>query len=631
MATFTRDDMMNLMRAFEVQASSTKAFKYKLQRIINLGDNFTYKNIVEILSTDNSKKTRPKNAWQCYLDHFRKNGDGLGWEPGMTGAQINKIASPLWKNLSDEEKKPFQEKAKQLSEEFAKQCKQPRSPDENRDDRGSDAPVDELGTPVLETKNIDPLDDNFENVYMVNMRQEEKGVAVGQNKKKSDKKSKKAMKAMKAEEADEPGAVEKKGVVAGKEKKKSDKKSKKVMKAEKVQEPVEEKAAEKDAVDPQGEEAAVKKKDAVDPQGEEAAVKKKDAVDPQGEEAAVKKKDAVDPQGEEAVEKNAVDPQGEEAAVKKKDAANPRGVKKEKKLRKEKEEVTMDLWGDIEALDFTRMNSPEGSSNKFWEYVQKANVTLVRYGKAGAKVLLQQKTFKDEATASKFLEKEIHVKGKKGYIQAEEKVVVKKENAVKTKIEKKPLNKKEDTTEKTGSTTYYKQINGIKYDKSLLETAEKMIKGEGDAAAAERISKNDAENLWKCAMDGNRVTDCENKTLEYILDNYNLTECAREFLEGKLNVSKYIEEPVVSKDSDNKDTADRGQEAVKLKNHNLPDFDKIDTNKDGVIDRQEFEAALGNNSVKKKKNSKPEILSDEDEDELMAETDSDHDSDRGSD
>ena len=573
MATFTRDDMMNLMRAFEVQASSTKAFKYKLQRIINLGDNFTYKNIVEILSTDNSKKTRPKNAWQCYLDHFRKNGDGLGWEPGMTGAQINKIASPLWKNLSDEEKKPFQEKAKQLSEEFAKQCKQPRSPDENRDDRGSDAPVDELGTPVLETKNIDPLDDNFENVYMVNMRQEEKGVAVGQNKKKSDKKSKKAMKAMKAEEADEPGAVEKKGVVAGKEKKKSDKKSKKVMKAEKVQEPVEEKAAEKDAVDPQGEEAAVKKKD----------------------------------------------------------AANPRGVKKEKKLRKEKEEVTMDLWGDIEALDFTRMNSPEGSSNKFWEYVQKANVTLVRYGKAGAKVLLQQKTFKDEATASKFLEKEIHVKGKKGYIQAEEKVVVKKENAVKTKIEKKPLNKKEDTTEKTGSTTYYKQINGIKYDKSLLETAEKMIKGEGDAAAAERISKNDAENLWKCAMDGNRVTDCENKTLEYILDNYNLTECAREFLEGKLNVSKYIEEPVVSKDSDNKDTADRGQEAVKLKNHNLPDFDKIDTNKDGVIDRQEFEAALGNNSVKKKKNSKPEILSDEDEDELMAETDSDHDSDRGSD
>jgi predicted DNA-binding WGR domain protein len=593
--------MMNLMRAFEVQASSTKAFKYKLQRIINLGDNFTYKNIVEILSTDNSKKTRPKNAWQCYLDHFRKNGDGLGWEPGMTGAQINKIASPLWKNLSDEEKKPFQEKAKQLSEEFAKQCKQPRSPDENRDDRGSDAPVDELGTPVLETKNIDPLDDNFENVYMVNMRQEEKGVAVGQNKKKSDKKSKKAMKAMKAEEADEPGAVEKKGVVAGKEKKKSDKKSKKVMKAEKVQEPVEEKAAEKDA------------------------------VDPQGEEAAVKKKDAVDPQGEEAVEKNAVDPQGEEAAVKKKDAANPRGVKKEKKLRKEKEEVTMDLWGDIEALDFTRMNSPEGSSNKFWEYVQKANVTLVRYGKAGAKVLLQQKTFKDEATASKFLEKEIHVKGKKGYIQAEEKVVVKKENAVKTKIEKKPLNKKEDTTEKTGSTTYYKQINGIKYDKSLLETAEKMIKGEGDAAAAERISKNDAENLWKCAMDGNRVTDCENKTLEYILDNYNLTECAREFLEGKLNVSKYIEEPVVSKDSDNKDTADRGQEAVKLKNHNLPDFDKIDTNKDGVIDRQEFEAALGNNSVKKKKNSKPEILSDEDEDELMAETDSDHDSDRGSD
>ena len=50
-----------------------------------------------------------------------------------------------------------------------------------------------------------------------------------------------------------------------------------------------------------------------------------------------------------------------------------------------------------------------------WECSQEGNATLVRYGKAGSTGVLQQKTFADEQAASKFLEKEIAGKGKKGY------------------------------------------------------------------------------------------------------------------------------------------------------------------------------------------------------------------------
>ena len=94
-------------------------------------------------------------------------------------------------------------------------------------------------------------------------------------------------------------------------------------------------------------------------------------------------------------------------------------VPKERKTRKKKEEVNMDLWGDLEALTFTRWILQEGSSNKFWECVDLwQNVTLVRYGKVGSKGTLQQKTFTDDMEAAKFLKKEILGKEKKGYVRA---------------------------------------------------------------------------------------------------------------------------------------------------------------------------------------------------------------------
>ena len=142
-----------------------------------------------------------------------------------------------------------------------------------------------------------------------------------------------------------------------------------------------------------------------------------------------------------------------------------------------------------------------------------------------------------------------------------------------------------------------------------------MIKGQGDG----RISKNDAEILWNFTMDGNRVTNCENKTLEYILKKYNFTDCGRQLLEDKLNTYKHIEidESKVNHDQISPVSLDNKLQV-------LPSYNKIDKNKDRIIDSPEFEVTLGNKSSNINKNNQDNLV---DVDELMAETDSDSDLD----
>ena len=78
--------------------------------------------------------------------------------------------------------------------------------------------------------------------------------------------------------------------------------------------------------------------------------------------------------------------------------------------------------------------------------------------------------------------------------------------------------------------SFYKQIKGIKYDKAILEMADSMMTGTGDG----RISKDDAGILWNGAEDGTGVTECERRTLQYVMDNYNCTDAGRAALAGKL-------------------------------------------------------------------------------------------------
>lgn len=79
-------------------------------------------------------------------------------------------------------------------------------------------------------------------------------------------------------------------------------------------------------------------------------------------------------------------------------------------------------------------------------------------------------------------------------------------------------------------TSYYQQIDNIKYDRSLLLLADNLIKGRGDG----RISDADMSQLIKSAEDNNIITECEKNTLIYISNKYNVTDKAKSHLEDYL-------------------------------------------------------------------------------------------------
>lgn len=68
--------------------------------------------------------------------------------------------------------------------------------------------------------------------------------------------------------------------------------------------------------------------------------------------------------------------------------------------------------------------------------------------------------------------------------------------------------------------SYYKVIDGKKYDKELLEAADSAIAGKGDG----RISMGDAKDLYSKVIDGDSYTDIEKATVKYIRENYKWTE-----------------------------------------------------------------------------------------------------------
>lgn len=80
--------------------------------------------------------------------------------------------------------------------------------------------------------------------------------------------------------------------------------------------------------------------------------------------------------------------------------------------------------------------------------------------------------------------------------------------------------------------SYYKTIDGKKYDAQLLEAAEKAVKGAGDG----RISRKDAEILLKMVMDGNTYTDVEKDTVEYIRKNLKWTDEADEWFRTQIRI-----------------------------------------------------------------------------------------------
>lgn len=71
--------------------------------------------------------------------------------------------------------------------------------------------------------------------------------------------------------------------------------------------------------------------------------------------------------------------------------------------------------------------------------------------------------------------------------------------------------------------SYYKILNGVKYDRAILDDADRAV-SDG------QVSFKEANYLWNLAADGPGITDTEKVTLTYIVDNYKCTKKAADYL-----------------------------------------------------------------------------------------------------
>ena len=68
----------------------------------------------------------------------------------------------------------------------------------------------------------------------------------------------------------------------------------------------------------------------------------------------------------------------------------------------------------------------------------------------------------------------------------------------------------------------YRTIDGVQYEKELLDMAEQHTTGRGEG----NLSKDEVADLFRSASDGQGVTDTEKRTLEYIRGNFSFTDAA---------------------------------------------------------------------------------------------------------
>ncbi len=78
---------------------------------------------------------------------------------------------------------------------------------------------------------------------------------------------------------------------------------------------------------------------------------------------------------------------------------------------------------------------------------------------------------------------------------------------------------------------YYQIINGNRYNASLISNGLFRTRGNRDNT----ISKQDAQELWRIAMDGGRITEVEENTIEYLMNILNWTDAARKWMEAELS------------------------------------------------------------------------------------------------
>lgn len=76
----------------------------------------------------------------------------------------------------------------------------------------------------------------------------------------------------------------------------------------------------------------------------------------------------------------------------------------------------------------------------------------------------------------------------------------------------------------------YKQIDGVKYERELLDLAEKHTTGVGEG----KLSKDEVKDLFASAKDGSGVTDIEMATLRYIRSHFEFTDAAAKMFDDEM-------------------------------------------------------------------------------------------------
>ena len=80
------------------------------------------------------------------------------------------------------------------------------------------------------------------------------------------------------------------------------------------------------------------------------------------------------------------------------------------------------------------------------------------------------------------------------------------------------------------SDSFYKQIDGKKYSRRLLDCADELVAGKGDG----RISEDDAAKLYDTLENDGKYTDLEKDTVAYIRKNYRWTDAGDAYLRGAI-------------------------------------------------------------------------------------------------
>jgi len=80
--------------------------------------------------------------------------------------------------------------------------------------------------------------------------------------------------------------------------------------------------------------------------------------------------------------------------------------------------------------------------------------------------------------------------------------------------------------------SYYKTIDGVRYDRKILDIADTSVAGQGDG----RISLDDAEKMFSAVQDGGKYTDTEQLTMKYVRDNYKFTDEADTWFRNQVNI-----------------------------------------------------------------------------------------------